>query len=210
MEVKAEIVDVTRDLQGRFRLTFATQEDIRQPVEELAGREIRLTAKIWRNKRSNDANAYFHVLKDKIASRLNISHIEAHNQLIADYGQPDYEVGHMILKDSVDWRRLEWVHLAPTPRTQILDNGELYRVCRVMRGSHTYDTAEMARLIDGTVYEAKELGIETLPPDELEAMKRAWKASFANEKNATSAEEQEKSCITASMEATEILPTQTA
>lgn len=44
-----------------------------------------------------------------------------------------------------------------------------------MRGSHTYDTKEMSRLIDGTVEEAKELGIETLTPDQVERMKQAWK-----------------------------------
>ena len=38
-----------------------------------------------------------------------------------------------------------------------------------MRGSHTYDSKEMSRLIDGTVSEAKELGIETMPLDELKA-----------------------------------------
>ena len=32
----------------------------------------------------------------------------------------------------------------------------------------------MATLIDGVVREAKELGIETLPPDELNRMKREW------------------------------------
>jgi hypothetical protein len=44
----------------------------------------------------------------------------------------------------------------------------------VMRGSHTYDTREMSRLIDGTVEEAKELGIETLTPEQLERMKASW------------------------------------
>ena len=55
-----------------------------------------------------------------------------------------------------------------------MDNGKLYRVYVVMRGSHTYDTKEMSRLIDGTVQEAKEHGIETLPPDELERMMSTW------------------------------------
>ena len=41
-------------------------------------------------------------------------------------------------------------------------------------GSSTYNTKEMSVLIDGIVYEAKELGIETLPPDELERMKVEW------------------------------------
>lgn len=180
MEIKARIVDVARDLQGRFRVTFATDDDIRQGLETLQDRDIRLTAVIWREKRTLSANAYFHVLKGKIASRLNISLTEAHNQLIADYGQPDTEIGHLILKNEIDWRRIEKIHLRPTTRTQTLDNGELYRVYVVMRGSHTYNTAEMARLIDGTISEAEALGIETLPPEELEAIKRAWQAEASS------------------------------
>lgn len=38
-------------------------------------------------------------------------------------------------------------------------------------GSHTYNTKEMSRLIDGVVTRCKELDIETLPPDELKRMK---------------------------------------
>lgn len=33
----------------------------------------------------------------------------------------------------------------------------------------------MSVLIDGTVADAKDLGIETLPPAELQAMKERWK-----------------------------------
>ena len=46
----------------------------------------------------------------------------------------------------------------------------------VMRGSHTYNTREMAHLIDMTVQEAKELDIETLPPQEIERMMKQWDA----------------------------------
>ena len=45
---------------------------------------------------------------------------------------------------------------------------------RIYRGSHTYDTKEMSLLIDGTVMEAKELGIETMTPAELAEMKARW------------------------------------
>lgn len=34
----------------------------------------------------------------------------------------------------------------------------------------------MAALIDGTIQEAKDLGIETLPPAELERMMKAWRS----------------------------------
>ena len=36
------------------------------------------------------------------------------------------------------------------------------------------DSKEMSHLIDGTVSEAKELDIETLPPDELRSMEDLW------------------------------------
>ena len=45
---------------------------------------------------------------------------------------------------------------------------------RGYKGSHELNTAEMAKLIDGTVYECKEAGIETLTPNELERMKGLW------------------------------------
>ena len=37
------------------------------------------------------------------------------------------------------------------------------------------NTQEMSRLIDGTVSQAKELGIETATPEELERMKNEWR-----------------------------------
>ena len=46
---------------------------------------------------------------------------------------------------------------------------------KIFRGSSTYDTKEMSLLIDGTVSECKEQGIETLPPEELERMLAKWK-----------------------------------
>jgi hypothetical protein len=81
------------------------------------------------------------------------------------------------MADEINWKKIDSIHLRPTTATKVLDNGKLYRVYMVMRGSHTYDTKEMARLIDGTVSEAKELGIETMPPDELKRMVELWKVS---------------------------------
>jgi hypothetical protein len=44
----------------------------------------------------------------------------------------------------------------------------------MIKGTSLYNTSEMARFIDMVVQEAKEEGIETLPPAELERMKAAW------------------------------------
>lgn len=129
----------------------------------------------YREKRSLNANAYFHVLVEKIAEKMRLSHTEIHNRMIADYGYADQEVGAIILKDEIPWEKLQ-IHLRPTTATRIMDNGKLYRVYHVMRGSHTYNTLEMSRLISGTVEEAKALDIETMPPNQLERMISAWES----------------------------------
>ena len=126
----------------------------------------------WHPKRSLSQNAYFHVLVEKIAKVLKVSNTAVKNKLIADYGYYDADVGHVIVKDSLDYLEFEQIHLKPSTKTQVMANGELYRVFYVMRGTHTYDTAEMTRILDKTVEEAKQLGIETLPPEELERMKQ--------------------------------------
>ena len=171
MECKAKLIDVSRGLIGGFRLTFSTDDDIRQSLEALEGTDLRLNAQKWREKRSKDANAYFFVLVGKIAQRLNLSVTTVHNQMIATYGQPDG--GMVLLRDDVDWTALETLHLKPVPGIEVVGE-EFYCRYMIMRGSHTYDSSEMAALIDGTIQEAKELGIETLTPAQLEEMMRAY------------------------------------
>lgn len=145
-----------------------------ETIEKYVDKDLDIELKIHREKRSLNSNAYFHLLVEKIAEIQKVTHTEIHNQLIADYGYMDEEINNIILDDAIDWRKIETLHLKPTSATRMMDNGRLYRVYLVMRGSHTYNTKEMSRLIDGTVFEAKELGIETLSEDELEKMKQSW------------------------------------
>lgn len=140
-------------LEGNFR-EFYDQAD--------KAKDFDLEVRRHREKRSLDANAYYHVLVGKIASRLGTSAAEVKNKTISDYGQiekdEDGKTQFLIVRDDVEaWKWTE-IHLQPTSQTKDL-NGVLYRVYIVMRGSHTYNTKEMADLINGTISEAKEAGI---------------------------------------------------
>lgn len=158
-----------RDHQlGKWLITFETDE--LPNYDDLRGSDLELQVKEYRKKRSLNANSYFHVLAGKIAEATGQSHTEAHNHLIAEYGQMDAEVQNIIMDDDIPYLKLETLHLRPTTATRLMDNGKLYRVYYVMRGSHTYDQKEMSRLIEGTVFEAKELGIETMTPDQIKQM----------------------------------------
>ena len=57
---------------------------------------------------------------------------------------------------------------------EVTVDGKTGRQLQIYFGSSTFDTKEMSVFIDGLVETCKELGLETLPPDELERMKQAW------------------------------------
>lgn len=150
-------------------------------VERLTGKDLRCELTEWRERRSLNANAYFHVLAQKIAQSAAESLTEAKNQLVSDYGTLErLESGKVMtitMLDEIDWRKVSGMHLHPTQAVKQMEDGRLYRAYLVMKPTHLLDTKEMAQLIDGTIREAQELGIETLTPAELERMKQNWKAS---------------------------------
>lgn len=53
-------------------------------------------------------------------------------------------------------------------------NGKKFTHIRVYAGSSTYDSREFSIFIDGVIDECKELGIETMTPDEIERLDKAW------------------------------------
>lgn len=177
MEFTGKIAGINVDWQtGRYAVTFTCNEPaaVKQNFDKLKDIEILdIKAVKHRKKRSLDANAYFHVLVGKIAEVLTISKAKAKNMLICRYGQPQLlpDGAPMIYKTNAPeefmWEQ-ENLHAIP-----IRYDGKA-TFYRIYRGSHTYDTKEMSLLIDGTVMEAKELGIETMTPAELAEMKARW------------------------------------
>lgn len=120
-------------------------------------------------KRSLDANAYMWVLLSKIAEVIHSNKDDVYIEMLSRYGV----FTHIIVKKSVvDKVKSEWRTVRELGEINV--NGSQGVQLQCYFGSSTYDSKEMATLIDGVVREAKELGIETLPPDELNRMKRDW------------------------------------
>lgn len=180
METTGKFSGMSLDVKSRkpivsFTLDTADMEELQRISE--AGK-LSIKAVKYSEKRSLSANAYFHVLVREIASVLRSSNTEVKNHLIREYGAFEFIDDHIPtfkLKAEYEVAMLnrEDIHVKPIGREY--ENGCEWVRFAFMRGSHTYSTAEMSRLIDGTVQEAKELGIETLPPAELERMIGSWK-----------------------------------
>lgn len=126
-----------------------------------------------RKRRSLSANAYFHVLVGKIADAERVSANHVKNSLIRDCMYYQYD-GDKIPTFATKAENLdsmldaEGIHVIPLEDYYV--DGVAYKKFAFLRGSHTYDTREMSHLIELTVAQAKDSGIETLTPRELEEM----------------------------------------
>jgi len=128
-------------------------------------------------KRSLDANAYFHVLCDKLRQKLNVSMAYCKNHLIASYGQIYYlpDDTPLIYKTNAPEEYLMELETIHTKCIKISEeNGKNVYFYRVYRGSSDLNSAEMAMLIKGTVEECRAQDIETATPEEIARMSQLW------------------------------------
>lgn len=122
-----------------------------------------------KEKRSLNANAYAWSLITKIADALRTSKEECYLEMLKRYGQS--EIVSVLSQIDVSGYFKYYEPLA----TATLQ-GKEFTHYKIYKGSSEYNSIEMSILIDGIVSEAKELGIETIPPKEIERLKTMWRA----------------------------------
>ena len=178
------------DLMSRHqKLEIEIDSDIREEYDKLKDKEkLRIRIVQYRKKRSLDANAYYWTLLTKFADVIGLGNPEAHNMMLRGYGQseifdgravyvtiPDTEEAEKKVNNATDY------HLAPTSQVRMGNDDVMYRTYRLLRGSRTYDTKEMSRLIDGLITCCKEAGIpetEIASPNEKEILKERYGVNF--------------------------------
>lgn len=127
--------------------------------------------KQYHKRRSLDANAYFHVLVDKIAKKINKSAEEVKVQMNLDYGTIASDDNGL----KAGFKALETIPINKyfkyaKPIGTSVENGKKFIKYLIYKETHTLNSNEMATLINGTIEEAKQLNIETLTPAELLAL----------------------------------------
>ena len=129
----------------------------------------KLAIKIDRHKekRSLNANAYAWSLIGKIGNSTRASKEEVYFKMLKDYGQSD-------LVSVLAHIPVEHYFKYYEEAGESTLNGKLFKHYRVYKGSSEFDTREMSIFIDGIVSEAKNLGIETMTPNEIARIKDLW------------------------------------
>lgn len=182
MKFLAKIKDIGRTLSGSITITLESPHMDTAEALELSNLDmLDVDMKKHRGKRSRDANAYYWKLVSEAADMLHVSKPYMHNQLLRRYGQIaiiDGQAVYAVIPDTDEAQRAvdeaQTYHLKPTSQVKPGKGGIMYRTYMMLKGSSEYDTKEMSHLIDGLVSECKEMGIETIPPEELESMMAAY------------------------------------
>lgn len=171
METRAKVKYLSPTLDGADLILHI---DDPAGIDDLKDKDLDLKLTQHRNRRSLNANSYFHALSDKLADSMGMSKPKMKNLLLFRYGQKsrDKDGNLAIIKTNADEDELlerEDFHCWPiqnapdgTPMYVLLDH------------SRFFDTHQMSILIDGVVEECRKLNISTITQAEIEAMKQKW------------------------------------
>lgn len=169
MELRGKLLDIVRDIKtGAYRLTLETTEI--PPGADNLPEDLRIKLTRWTNKRSLNANALLWLCIEVIASAIRADKWEVYLQLLRKYGKFTYIC---VKPGAVEAVKKQWRECEELGHININGSDAVQMLCYF--GSSTYDTSEFSVLLDGTISEMKEIGVE-LPPDRMvqEALK-SWR-----------------------------------
>ena len=171
MRISGKIVGANIDFKtGKPTVSFEVNErnDFEQMVDELKDCErLSIEVKPFRPRRSLDSNNYAWALITEIGNVLRANKEDIYLLMLKRYGQSEIisVLSHIPIH--------EYVKYCEEAGESKL-NGKLFKHYKVYKGSSEFDTREMSIFIDGVVSEAKELGIQTMTPNELAKLKALW------------------------------------
>lgn len=172
MKIKAHALKWMADTEGEWIMIRSPKA--RQALEGVCeGKIYDVEIKEHRERRSLDANAYAWKLIGMIAEAAETSPEAVYRSYIKDIGG-NYEVV-CVKAQAAEAFCKAWEHTGIGWQTQRMPS-KIKGCVNVMcyYGSSVYDTRQMSRLIDLAVQDAKNLGIETKTPRELEELMSRW------------------------------------
>lgn len=172
MVCTGKLEDISLDyITRKPKVTLLLNENIN--IDELKDVEkLSIEIKKFRNKRSLDANGYFWSLCNKLAQKLNIPPQEVYREHIKELGIcKQFTLG----QDEANTFKTAWGMLGLGWLCEQLDITSDNKVLlNAYYGSSTYNTKQMARLIDNIVQDCKEQGIDVLNETELLSLVKEW------------------------------------
>ena len=158
--------DLTINRDKTQNVTVTVGADFREMFDCLKDKQIDITIKPHREKRSLSANAFLWVVVDRIAEALNEDKATVYREAIRSIGGVSEPVcvrnkAVKALREAWESKGLGWI-------TDVIDSKiDGCTTVILYYGSSTYDRAQMARLIDHLLRDAQDLGLVIEKPEDL-------------------------------------------
>lgn len=185
MKIKCFLENIVENIDGS--LTYYFKDDCRDyghkirtkneliELSNKSNKGLKVEICQYREQRSLNANDYFHLLVHKLAEHLQMGNDEMKIKMNLEYGTPEKFDETTLFAIQVPkgadiskaCKYAKWYK-------EITDNGITKDCYIIYKETHTLDTKEMARLIDGVVQECQNVGIETKTPDQIAEMMNLW------------------------------------
>ena len=173
--MRGRLRDLTFGAHGEQHITVTVSADFREQFDQLRNCEIDVAIKKWRAPRSKDANAYFHVLVNKIAAVVGSSDNEVKTALVIKYGALAQDTkGNTIGAMLPETADVNMFYPYTRCYKHMVMDGKRFACYLFYKRTHELNSEEMSRLIDGTISDARELGIDTDTPEQIARYKIEW------------------------------------
>lgn len=176
LEISGELAGLAFDMDGNQLVTIKTKQDCRHLYEELREKVLTISFKVFRKKRSREANSYMWVLIGKLALKMRLSADEIYRGYVKQMGvYKQFEIS----DNAIDTLFHGWGLNGTGWFGEKIDQCHYvgFSVVRLYYGSSVYNTEQMSRLIDCVVQDCKAVGIETMTPAELAVIVNDWRVA---------------------------------
>ena len=187
MDFTGKIKDISMPNEDTINILLSTDnKTILEELEKLFKSQKNMNIEIKRiyNKRSLDANAYFHFLVNKLARYFNIADDDMKIKMNLRYGTIERDEKNKCIgvkiPANVDitkfYEYAKWFG-------ECVENGIKFNKYLFYKRTHTLNTKEMADLIEGVVQECMDVGIPVKTQEEIKDMVDNWKPKEVKNEN---------------------------
>lgn len=166
IEAQGRIESITKPIKGKGYLVTVRIDAL---PEGLDGKLLDVTLKEHREKRSKDANALLWACIGDISKATGIDKWDVYLKLLKRYGRYTYIA---VRRSAVEMVKRQWRECEEIGPVSVNGTPCVQMLCYY--GSSTYDTHEMSILLDGTLSEMEEIGIQRPASSQIRRALEEW------------------------------------